>query len=130
MKKRSLLMSCLALFMITMLGAGLYSCENDVEKEIVVPGIAGTYTVAGKLVDANGAAMAGVSVVIDGVVVATTAADGSYSIPLTKSGSYEVTFTKAGLTPIVKKVDVKSSSSGKIVAINPVIIKHNGGGGN
>ena len=130
MKKRSLLMSCLALFMITLLGSGLYSCENDVVNEVVVPGIAGNYTVAGKLVDANGAAMAGVSVVIDGVVVATTAADGSYSIPLTKSGSYEVTFTKPGLTPIVKKVDVKSSTSGQIIKILPVVIKHNGGGGN
>jgi len=123
-------MSCLALFMITLLGSGLYSCENEVVNEVVVPGIAGDYTVAGKLVDASGVAMAGVSVVINGVVVATTAADGSYSMPLTESGTYEVTFTKAGLTPIVKKVDVKSSSSGKIITILPVVIKHTGGGGN
>lgn len=130
MRRRSLLMSCLALFMITMLGSGLYSCENEVVNEVVVPGIAGTYTLAGKLVDSNGAALAGVSAVINGVVVATTAADGSYSIPLTESGSYEVTFTKPGLTPIVKKVDVKSTTSGKIITIPPVVIKHNGGGGN
>ncbi len=130
MKRRNFFMTFVALFMTTMLSLGLYSCENDDVVEVAPPAVVnGAYTVSGVLADNLGMAIAGADVTINGITV-KTAADGSYSIPLTQSGRYVVTY-KVGSTTITRSVDVQPTSDGKITIKNDVINlgSHQGGSG-
>ena len=64
---------------------------------------AGYGTLTGKVTDSvSGVALAGVSVAMNGTVVATTNSSGVYTTPSVEAGTYVVTYTLAGYTTVTK----------------------------
>lgn len=70
-----------------------------------------TYTVSGKVVDAQGAGIAGASVSLNTTLTATTDAEGNYTITGVVSGSYGVTVRKTGFNPGTGSVTVSDAAA-------------------
>jgi hypothetical protein len=94
--KKSILFSTIPFLMVAFL-ASIYlftGCKKDVG---VLNNII-KYDVSGSVLDSESAAVAGVSIILDGKAVATTDASGGYSLSGLLPGTYAILADKAGYT--------------------------------
>ncbi|MGV8082048.1 MAG: S8 family serine peptidase [Coriobacteriia bacterium] len=87
-------------------GYGLVQADKAVGDVVPAPG-----TLAGKVTDSNGSAIAGASVSITGKASTSTGADGSYSIGDLVPGSYSVTCSKSGYVSQTRSVTIVSEQT-------------------
>lgn len=98
-------------------GAGFTSCaikDNEKKAEMVEDPIQATteYYINGKVVDANGNNLSGVTVSA-GEVVAKTAADGTFSLTVNETGSYNVAASMDGYLKVSGTVAVPQNATNR-----------------
>lgn len=98
-------------------GAGFTSCaikDNEKKAEMVEDPIQATteYYINGKVVDANGNNLSGVTVSA-GEVVAKTAADGTFSLTVNETGSYNMAASMDGYLKVSGEVAVPQNATNR-----------------
>ena len=98
-------------------GAGFTSCaikDNEKKAEMVEDPIQATteYYINGKVVDANGNNLSGVTVSA-GEIVAKTAADGTFSLTVNETGSYNVAASMDGYLKVSGEVAVPQNATNR-----------------
>ena len=111
MRKKSLLVAGLAISLLATMSMGMISCSKDDPKPDVVenPLDAEVYYIIGK-VSQGTAALEGVKVSAGGSE-ATTAADGTFQLEVTKKGDYSVAFAKDGYISVSANATIASDAA-------------------
>lgn len=99
-------------------GAGFTSCaikDNEKNAEMVEDPIKATteYYINGKVVDADGAALAGVAVTAGENLNVTTDANGVFSLAVTATGNYSVAASKDGYLKVSGEVAVPQNATNR-----------------
>ena len=99
-------------------GAGFTSCaikDNEKKAEMVEDPIQATteYYINGKVVDANGNNLSGVTVSAGESVVVKTAADGTFSLTVNATGSYNVAASMDGYLKVSGEVAVPQNATNR-----------------
>ena len=99
-------------------GAGFTSCaikDNEKKAEMVEDPIQATteYYINGKVVDANGNNLSGVTVSAGESVVVKTAADGTFSLTVNATGSYNVAASMDGYLKVSGEVTVPQNATNR-----------------
>lgn len=111
MRKKSLLVAGLAISLLATMSMGMISCSKDDPKPDVVenPLDAEVYYIIGK-VSQGTTALEGVKVSAGGSE-ATTAADGTFQLEVTKKGDYAVAFAKDGYISVSANATIASDAA-------------------
>lgn len=118
----SKLYKAFGLVAVMVMGASMSSCNDDDEREPVLPPVieATPNTLAGVITDIAGTPVSGAKVTI-GNLSATTDANGTYSIPNVAKGSYQVTAEANGMYPVSSNVNFTQANEQNLlwsVALN------------
>lgn len=126
MKTKNMLVAGFSLCLLAVMSVGTMSCKKSdpVPEDVTNPLDEEVYYITGKVTEGT-AALSGVSVKVSGAE-ASTATDGTYTLPVKKKGDYQVSFEKSGYISVSGNVTIASSAAKhSSVALSQALTKAN-----